>query len=69
MVVPYDRAGVDCALLAGQALREAQPGCPGQLALARLASVLFPVQDVRRGRARRRSRTTGRAAAAAGSGP
>jgi len=38
--VPYDRAGVDAALLAGQALREARPGCPAQQALAGLASAL-----------------------------
>ena len=68
-VVPYDRQGVDSALLAGQALREARPGCPAQVALARLASLLFPAHDVQPRRARRRSRATGRAAAVAGSGP
>jgi Flp pilus assembly CpaE family ATPase len=68
-VVPYDRAGVDSALLAGQALREACPGSPAQVALARLASLLFPAGEVRPRRARRRSRAPGRAAAAAGSGP
>jgi Flp pilus assembly CpaE family ATPase len=68
-VVPYDRQGVDSALLAGQALREARPGCPAQVALARLASLLFPAHDVQPGRARRRSRATGRATADAGSGP
>jgi Flp pilus assembly CpaE family ATPase len=68
-VVPYDRAGVDSALLAGQALREACPGCPAQVALARLASLLLPAGDVQPRRARRRSRAPGRAAAAAGSGP
>src|ERR687894_1526693 len=42
--VPYDRQGIDAALLAGQALREAHPGSPARLALARLARVLFPAQ-------------------------
>ncbi|HEV3463463.1 MAG TPA: P-loop NTPase, partial [Actinomycetota bacterium] len=51
-VVPYDRQGVDAALLAGQALREARPGSPAQLALARLAAVLFPAQPVQTRRAR-----------------
>jgi Flp pilus assembly CpaE family ATPase len=62
-LVPYDRAGVDAALLAGQALREARPGCPAQLALARLAAVLFPAQAAQPRRARRRSRLAGRATA------
>ncbi|HEV3496961.1 MAG TPA: P-loop NTPase, partial [Actinomycetes bacterium] len=66
-VVPYDRQGVDAALLAGQALREARPGSPAQLALARLAAVLFPAQAVQTRRARRRSRVSGPAAAAIGS--
>jgi Flp pilus assembly CpaE family ATPase len=64
-VVPYDRQGVDAALLAGQALREARPGSPAQLALSRLAAVLFPAQPRR---SRRRSRVAGQAVAA-GSGP
>jgi Flp pilus assembly CpaE family ATPase len=68
-VVPYDRAGVDTALLAGQALREARPGCPAQVALARLAAVLFPAPATPPRRARRRSRRSGRAPAATGSGP
>jgi Flp pilus assembly CpaE family ATPase len=55
-VVPYDRPGIDAALLAGRALREAHPGSPAQLALARLAKVLFPSQAVQPRRARRRSR-------------
>jgi Flp pilus assembly CpaE family ATPase len=67
--VPYDRAGVDAALLAGQALREARPGCPAQLALARLAAVLFPAQAVQPRRTRRRSRAAGRVSATTGSGP
>ena len=68
-VVPYDRAGVDTALLAGQALREARPGCPAQVALARLAAVLFPAPATPPRRARRRSRRSGRAPAATGPGP
>ncbi len=58
-VVPYDRPGVDAALLAGQALREARPGCPAQVALARLATLLFPAQPVEHRRTRRRSRVAG----------
>jgi MinD-like ATPase involved in chromosome partitioning or flagellar assembly len=68
-VVPYDRAGVDAALLAGQALREARPGCPAQVALARLAGVLFPALVAPPRRTRRRSRHSGHATATAGSGP
>ena len=68
-VVPYDRAGVDAALLAGQALREARPGCPAQVALARLAAVLFPVPALPARHARRRSRRRGRAPVTTGSGP
>jgi MinD-like ATPase involved in chromosome partitioning or flagellar assembly len=68
-VVPYDRVGVDTALLAGQALREARPGCPAQVALARLAAVLFPAPAAPPRHARRRSRRPGRAAATTGSGP
>jgi hypothetical protein len=45
-VVPYDRHGVDAGLLGGQALREARPGCPSQVALARLATALFPAQPI-----------------------
>jgi Flp pilus assembly CpaE family ATPase len=67
-VVPYDRPGVDAALLAGQALREARPGCPSQQALARLAAVLFPATVLKPGRARRRAGATGRATATARSG-
>jgi MinD-like ATPase involved in chromosome partitioning or flagellar assembly len=65
-VVPYDRSGVDAALLAGQALREARPGCPAQQALARLAAVLFPAQTVQPRRARRRLRAAGHASVGAG---
>jgi Flp pilus assembly CpaE family ATPase len=68
-VVPYDRQGVDAALLAGQALREARPGSPAQLALARLAAILFPAQAAQPRRSRRRSRLTGQATVTAGSGP
>jgi Flp pilus assembly CpaE family ATPase len=69
-VVPYDRQGVDAGLLGGQALREARPGCPSQLALARLAAVLFPAPPVvEPRRTRRRSRATSHAAAATGSRP
>ena len=51
--VPYDRAGVDAALLAGQALREARPGCPAQQALAGLAAALLaPHTPARRSRRR-----------------
>jgi hypothetical protein len=50
--VPYDRAGVDAALLAGQALREARPGCPAQQAIAALAVALVPRSPARRGRRR-----------------
>jgi Flp pilus assembly CpaE family ATPase len=69
VVVPYDRQGVDAALLAGQALREARPGSPAQLALARLAAILFPARAVQPRRSRRRSRLTGQATVTAGSGP
>ena len=68
-VVPYDRQGVDAALLAGQALREARPGSPAQLALARLAAVLFPAPAIQPRRARRRTRVTGHATATTGPGP
>ena len=68
-VVPYDRAGVDAALLAGQALREARPGCPAQVALARLAVLLFPAPAAPPRRARGRSRRSGHATTTAGSGP
>jgi Flp pilus assembly CpaE family ATPase len=67
-VVPYDRAGVDAALLAGQALREARPGSPAQVALARLAAALFPAQPVQTRRARRRSRLAAHAVVS-GTGP
>jgi Flp pilus assembly CpaE family ATPase len=67
-VVPYDRTGIDAALLAGQALREARLGCPAQQALARLAAVLFPAHAARPRRTRRRSGTP-RHPAAARAGP
>jgi MinD-like ATPase involved in chromosome partitioning or flagellar assembly len=68
-VVPYDRQGLDAALLAGQALREARPGSPAQLALARLARALFPTQPVQGRRARRRPRASGQVTVASRSGP
>jgi Flp pilus assembly CpaE family ATPase len=68
-VVPYDRAGVDATLLAGQALGEARPGCPAQVALARLAGILFPAPATPSRRTRRRSRRPGHAIATAGPGP
>jgi Flp pilus assembly CpaE family ATPase len=68
-VVPYDRQGIDAALLAGQALREARPGSPGQLALARLAGALFPARDAQARRTRRRSRMTRPGAVTTGPGP
>ena len=68
-VVPYDRQGIDAALLAGQALREARPGSPAQVALARLAAVLFPAQTSPSRRSRRRSRAAGHAVVSAGPGP
>ena len=49
--VPYDRAGMDTALMAGHALREARPGSPAQQALAGLAASLFG--ERRTGRLRR----------------
>jgi Flp pilus assembly CpaE family ATPase len=67
-VVPYDRQGIDAASLAGQALREARPGSPAQLTLARLAAVLFPARDAPARRTRRRSRVTRPAAATTGAG-
>src|SRR5829696_6305902 len=68
-VVLYDRQGIDAALLAGQALREARPGSPAQVALARLAAVLFPAQTSPSRRSRRRSRAAGHAVVSAGPGP
>jgi Flp pilus assembly CpaE family ATPase len=62
-LVPYDRAGVDAALLAGQALREARPGCPAQRALAGLAAGLLAPRGPAR-RSRRRARAAGPATAA-----
>jgi Mrp family chromosome partitioning ATPase len=56
--VPYDRASLDSALLAGQALREAVRGAPAQRALARLARDLFAHRDAAGDR--RRGPTAGR---------
>jgi Flp pilus assembly CpaE family ATPase len=66
-VIPYDRPGVDAALLAGQALREARPGCPAQIALARLAALLFPAQAAPPRRRRGRAPASVTAATGAGS--
>jgi cellulose biosynthesis protein BcsQ len=64
--VPYDRGGLDAALLAGQALREARPGCPAQQALAGLAAALLaPTTRARRGRRRGRAARPGGPAIAA----
>jgi MinD-like ATPase involved in chromosome partitioning or flagellar assembly len=54
--VPYDRAGLDAALMAGQALCETRPGSPAQQALAALASSILGMQPPtpRRRRLRRR---------------
>jgi MinD-like ATPase involved in chromosome partitioning or flagellar assembly len=66
-VIPYDRPGVDAALLAGQALREARPGSPAQIALARLAAFLFPAQAAQS--RRRRGRAGASVTAATGARP
>jgi MinD-like ATPase involved in chromosome partitioning or flagellar assembly len=55
--VPYDRANLDAALMAGRALRENRPGAPAQQALAALALSVFgtpPVAEQRRRLLRRR---------------
>jgi Flp pilus assembly CpaE family ATPase len=52
--VPYDRASLDAALMAGQALREARPGSPAQQAIAALASSVLGLP--RAGHSRRRLR-------------
>jgi len=55
--VPYDRAGVDAALMLGKALCEARPGGAAQRALAALAESLVGGSQAvprRRGRLRRR---------------
>jgi len=39
--IPYDRAALDAALMAGQSLAEARPGSPAQQALAALAASIF----------------------------
>jgi cellulose biosynthesis protein BcsQ len=68
--VPYDRSGLDAALLAGQALREARPGCPAQQALAGLASALLaPTLPTRRSRRRARAGRAGGSAAASATAP
>ncbi len=55
--IPYDRAGLDAALMAGQALREARPGSAAQEALAELTATLLghPRPTHGRGRGRRRA--------------
>jgi Flp pilus assembly CpaE family ATPase len=55
--VPYDRAGLDAALMAGRALRESREGSPAQQALAALASSVSgtpPASEQRRRRLLRR---------------
>ena len=55
--VPYDRAGVDAALMRGKALREARPGSGARQAIAALAASLVGGSQAvpqRRGRLRRR---------------
>lgn len=59
--VPYDRAAIDAALMAGQALAEARPGSPAQQALATLAASMFG--ERRAGQARRRKGRRGVTAA------
>lgn len=43
--VPYDRAGLDAAVMRGQALREARHGSPARQALAALAVSVFGTQS------------------------
>jgi MinD-like ATPase involved in chromosome partitioning or flagellar assembly len=54
--IPYDRSGLDAALMAGQALREARPDAPARQALAALASSILglPTADHQPRRLRRR---------------
>jgi MinD-like ATPase involved in chromosome partitioning or flagellar assembly len=55
--VPYDRANLDAALMAGRALCENRPGSPAQQALAALALAVFgmpPAAEQRRRLLRRR---------------
>ncbi len=58
--VPYDRAGADAALMAGQALREARPGSPAQQAMAALASSILGMPRVTQQRRRLLRRRTDR---------
>ena len=67
-VVPYDRQGIDRRCSPGRRSARPVPVPPAQLALARLAAVLFPARDVQARRNRRRSRATGHAAATTGAG-
>jgi Flp pilus assembly CpaE family ATPase len=55
--VPYDRASLDAALMAGQALREARPGSPAQQAIAALASSVLGLPRVGHSRRRLRRRS------------
>jgi Flp pilus assembly CpaE family ATPase len=66
--VPYDRPGLDAAVLAGQALREARPGCPAQQALAGLAAALVTPRAARSRRGRRRTAWAGPSALLAAAG-
>jgi MinD-like ATPase involved in chromosome partitioning or flagellar assembly len=54
--VPYDRGALDAALLAGQALREARPGSPAQLAFTDLASIALGAAGLLRDRRPGRTR-------------
>ena len=54
--IPYDRAGLDAALMAGQALREARPGSAAHEALAELTATLLGHPRPTRGRGRGRRR-------------
>ena len=58
--VPYDRAGLDAALMAGQALCETRPGSPAQQALAALASSVFGMPPPTARRRHRRQRRADR---------
>jgi len=58
--VPYDRAALDAALMAGQALRETRPDSPTRQALAALASSVLGLPPATQQRRRLRRRRTGR---------
>jgi Flp pilus assembly CpaE family ATPase len=54
--IPYDRAAVDAALMAGQSLVEARPGSPAQQALAALAASMFGERHAHQPRRAKRHR-------------